>query len=69
MTVRRSVPKRARARLLERPFGLLGPAAAGELIAHDLAIVAVDDGRQVRPTVSPAVDMRQIAHHSSLWAA
>src|SRR5680860_376756 len=41
----------------QRPFGFFGPAAEGKLIAHHLAVVAVEESHQVPPAVLAAVDV------------
>src|SRR5262249_17884466 len=53
-------PEPLDARGLESPLPLLGAAAAGELVSDQLAVMAVDHGREVRPAVRPTVDVRQI---------
>lgn len=53
---------------LECAFSFLGPPPEGELIAHDLPVVAVDDGGQVAPAIGAAVDVREI-HGPALVAA
>jgi hypothetical protein len=45
---------------LEGPLGPTGAAAQGELVADDLTVVAVDDGRQVIPAVRSAGDVGQV---------
>src|SRR5262249_27889949 len=45
---------------LERPLGLLGPASSGELMADELAVVAVDHRSEVGPAVWPAVDVSDV---------
>lgn len=56
-------PQSAKARqagVLEGALGFLGPCAQGELVADELAIVAINHGGQVRPAVPPAVDVRDV---------
>jgi hypothetical protein len=54
---------------LERSFGLLRPTSPGELVvAHNLAIVAVDNSRQIRQTVGTA-GVGSVAGRSLLRAA
>jgi len=49
-----------KAGLLQGAFGLAGPAPQTELPAHDLAVTAVDDRRQVTPAVLAAVDVCKV---------
>ena len=53
--------------LLEGALGFPGPAPQGELLADDLAVVAVDDRRQVAPAVLAAVDVGEV-HRPALVA-
>ncbi len=55
-------------RLLECPLGFSSASSECELIADDLAVIAIDDGGQVCPAVTTARDMRQV-HGPALVAS
>src|SRR5680860_1125323 len=52
----------------QSPLRFLGPPPEGELKAHDLSVVAVDDGGQVPPAVRSAVDVGDV-HGPTLVAS
>src|SRR5680860_1180170 len=51
----------------QSPLRFLGSPPEGELKAHDLSVVAVDDGSQVSPAVRSAVDVSDV-HSPTLVA-
>src|SRR5262249_12701909 len=51
----------------ERSFSLVRARPQRQLVANDLAVVAVDDRRPVRPSIVAAVDMRHF-HRPALIA-
>src|SRR5660397_75021 len=53
-------PEAGDAGFLEGPLRLLGPPPEGELITHDLSVVAVNGGDQVPPAVHSAVDVGDV---------
>ena len=55
----RSVPKRSM-HAASSALGFLGAAPAGELVADELAIVAVNHRREMRPAVAPAIDVGDV---------
>ena len=50
----------SQAGFLQSTFGLLGARAQGELVTNNLAVMAVDDRGQVRPTIGAARDVGDI---------
>jgi len=60
VSLRTQRPEAGDAGFFQSPLRFLGPPPEGELITHDLSVVAVDDGGQVPPTVRSAMDVGQV---------